>query len=445
MTAVRKAAWLRGLAAMALLALAGALTGAGHLDPRAWLLAWLGVAITAAALTWRVGTGWLAAGLILGGFTMHWTALPWHFDGLSRLFPGGVADTWRYMIPYTLAWTLPQRGPILLAWLVGRRWRLPLWVTIPVGWWAGEALWDATVGLSHDAWLYSQWQVAPVLRAAGHLGWDAALLLAMAIAVAAGEAAARRTSRPAVVAALGVLALLALPPLPPGDPKAFDGVGAVQMTAFERPPRAAPAGVTLLLWPELARNRVPRLAEGPGRGKRVELPFAGDGVTHLLGGRTRMAAGLHNAIVAAGPDGRVIHTRAKTRLFPLTERPLAGLTLPSIVPYVPGTASPLMPVAGRRLTGLVCMEELDRGLVAWGRREGADLVVLSSNDWIMGDSELGHRQVVATAVFRAVEARAPLVRSSIFGLAAFVSADGRLLRVGRLGQEGVLTMRDSMP
>jgi hypothetical protein len=434
-----------GPVTLAFLMLSGVVTGLAHLDGRLWLLGWVGVAIMALGARPQASAVWVGASLLLSGAAAHWCAHPWHLDGLGRYLPGGPAEVGWWLVPFTLAWTLPQRLPLWLGWWLARRWKLPVWAWLPPSWWLGEAVWDQGVGLSHDAWLYAQWQVTPVLRAVGHLGWDLTLLVSLAVAAVFGEAVARRAWRPAAVGALAVCGLASLPTLPPGDLQVLDGVGAVHLADYAHPLRTAPNGLSAIVWPEVAGGRRPRLAEGPGRGTRIAPPLTGTGAHHLVGLVTRSEAGLHNAVVAQAPDGTVRHTRVKTRLFPLQERPFAGLTLAGAEPSVPGTGSPVVPLGDRRATALICVEALDRGLVARGRREGASLVTISSNDWGLGASPVAHQQVLAAAVFRAVEAGTPLVRSAIHGQAAFIGADGRVLALSEPGKTGVLTAAGLMP
>lgn len=421
-----------------LVLLGGALAGAAHLTGALWALGWVGIALVAAGLTMRAPVLASAAALLLGGFAGHWLAHPWHFHGLDRYLPGGEETVWAWVVPFTLAWTLPQKLPVLAAWLAGRRFQAPAWVYVPAGWWAGEALWDATVGLSHDAWLYSQYQFPGALKLVAHLGWTPALLLSLAAASALGEALVNRSRLALGVAGFGCALLLLTPSLPAGRPDAFAGIGAVHLASYFKLPQQAPPGVTTLVWPEVTDSRRPRLAEGPGHGKRIAPP-APTQTAHLVGRLTRTTEGLHNAFISLAPDGTVVANRAKVRLFPLTERPLYGVFW-GVEPLVAGQASPVVAAGAHRVGGLICLEELDRAVALRARRDGASMLAIIANDSDMGRSAVASEQMIAIAVLRAVETGLPVVRASLNGPSAFVSADGRVLATAAPGTDGVLTV-----
>lgn len=442
-----------GPAALALALVGGGLQALAFLVPALWWAAWLGIACLAAAASVPARARWLALGLLAAQLISFWGGFPWHVEAEGRYMPGGPGWAWAWVVPISLVWPLPERLPLVLAFLLGRRLGLPAWAWLPAGWWLGEAWWDAFGGVSYDAWLYGQWQAPVVLRSVGNWGWDATLLACLAASAAAGEAIAlgakglaARAWRPGLVALAACAFLAAAPPLDPGRPDLLADVGVVHLHDYATQPKAPPPGVRLLIWPEGVTARTPRLAEGPARGEQLwPLMKAAPTTFHAYGAPVRNRQGRFNGLVAVDPAGRAVAMRAKSRLFPLLERPSLGLKLPQSRPYQPGTASPVMQVAGKRFTALLCLEELDRALVARGAREGSELIVVSANDYILGADPMAHRQLLATAVFRAVEAHTPLVRASIYGSAAFIGADGRILAEAPLGGAGVLTLAGEHP
>lgn len=425
----------RGLLAALGLIGAGAVIGAGHLQPGWAVLAWAGLAMMGMVLARDASPAWVAAGLLLGGLAEQYVGHPWHVGFLHDYVPGGMAVAVPASVLIHLGMVLPQRLPLLVGWLLGRRFRWPVVGWLPIAWVVGEALNDALSGISHEAWLYSQWQVEPVLRAVGHMGWVPALLLCLVIAVAAGEALARRAGRLAAVAVVGLAVLALLPPLPRADARAFAGVGVVHMGDPAIRPTAVPPGIDLLIWPEAMLRRPMRVSERKPSG-RVAPPLAG--VSHLIGAHTRGEQGLQNSLLMVGPDGTVSAMRAKRRLFAMTERPVFGQSL-GPWQYAPGTAPPVVSAAGRRVLGLICVEASDRGLVAEGVRSGADLMAICADERALHGARAGGDQMLAVAVLRAVEFRLPVVRAAIEGPSALIGPDGRVLAATAQGRHGILT------
>jgi apolipoprotein N-acyltransferase len=416
---------------------ASALIGAGHLQPGWAVMTWVGLAVMGMLLTCEAPRTWVIAGLLLGGLAEQYVGHPWHVTFLDDYVPGGMAVAVPLSVLIHVGMVLPQRLPLVAGWLLGRRFRWPVVAWFPIAWVIGEALNDAFSGISHEAWLYSQWQVEPVLRAVGHLGWVPALLLCLAIAVAGGESLARRAGRLALVPLLGIVVLALLPPLPKADVRAFEGVGVVHMGDPAIRPTAAPPGIDLLIWPEAMLRRPMRVSERKPAG-RVAPPLAG--VSHLIGAHTRSEEGLQNSLLTLGPDGTVSAMRAKRRLFAMTERPVFGLAI-GPWQYAPGTAPPVVSAGNRRVLGLICVEASDRGLVAEGVRAGADLMAICADERALHGAHSGGDQMLAVAVMRAVEFRLPVVRAAIEGPAALIGPDGRVLAVTAQGRHGILTAR----
>jgi apolipoprotein N-acyltransferase len=441
------ASWRTNRRWVGVFALAGLAMGLGHW-PGLAPLTWLAVALYAWALRRPISARWLVAGLMAGALVRWLVGHPWHLSAGALYLPGGQLGAWLGALPISAAWVAPGVACLAVGALAARRWRLPVWLWLPAAWWLGDSAQDALWGLSYDTWMYAQWQVEPMLRAIGHLGWTPAMLLAVGTLAAFAEAVATRGRMAIAVAAFGAIAWLVMPPLPTSPAtgaSAFAGLGAVYMADQERPPRSAPPGVDLLLWPELAGRHSAQAREGAQAGAFVELPFRTAGVQHLYGLETRSAGGRQNSMVAASPTGEVLDVRAKTRLFPLTEQALGGLRMPGRATYRPGTAAPVVTVGGHRFGVLICLEALDRSLARQARAAGATMLVIPSCDKVLANDRLAMDQLMGAAVMRAVETGLPVVRAGMFGPSAFITAQGQILARSAPGADGVLTVGADHP
>lgn len=419
--------------------LAGAVClGAMAIRDPAWAVAgWLAVALLAWGMARWSASAAGVAGLVLGGCFAVWLALPWAtgaFDVAGGPGWGSVAA-----VPATLVWAGLSRAPIALAWIfLGRR--IPVWLWLPPAWILGEAWLESAVHLMIDAWLYGQWQVEPVLRALAAFGWWPTLAACLMLASALGAVAAGSRRALAPVALLFV-AGLGLPALPAPPPDALEAVGAVHMAALGQAPRRASEGLTLLVWPEQVAAGQPRLSEGTASaGRPFGAPLMRPGLHHLIGAAVKTPGGPMNAIAALAPDGRVQAVRGKRMLFPLVERPFLGMMAPNRTPYAPGSAPARIAVGTRRVGALVCLESFDRGLFTQAREQGAQLIALSTNDELLGNHPIGHRQMLGMTVLRAVECGLPIARASLYGRASLVGADGKVLAWSAPGETGVLKL-----
>lgn len=195
--------------------------------------------------------------------------------------------------------------------------------------------------------------------------------------------------------------------------------------------RAIATGPDLVVFPESFLPAYLLSADGLFE-RFADLARAGN-ARLLFGTGTYRDGGIFNTTVLVGADGRVIDTYDMVRPVPFGEyvpgrrildaiglgawaRALLPLDLSRGVAYDPldriGTPicfESTFPTASRRLT-----------------RAGATLLVTVTNDaWFAGSSEL--RAHFATAVFRAVENRRPVVQAANGGISGFVDARGRIL------------------
>jgi apolipoprotein N-acyltransferase len=430
--------WAQG----AFLAFAIALGALAVREPDLAIAGWISVAMAAWGMArWRA-SGWGLVGLVLGGAIGVWVAMPWAPS--CYLAAGGPGWAWVAAAPTTAAWALLSRAPVAAAWrLLGAR--LPVWLWLPPAWLLGERCLEGAAGLQNDAWLYGQWQVEPVLRTLALVGWGPTLMACLLLASAVGAASAG--SRAAIaVACAALVGFAALPARPTPDSSVLARVGAVHMTALEQRPRRAPEGLDLLVWPEEVATRRPRLPEGavPAE-KYVRAPAMRPGMRHLLGAHVRVPSGMAmNAILAIEPNGRVRAMRGKRALFPLVERPFLGLLAPGREAMEAGTAPATFDLGGTRVGALVCLEGFDRALAAEVRAAGARLIAISANDALLGGSAIGHRQMLGVTVLRAVESRLPIARSTMYGRASLVAADGRVLAWSAPDETGVLRLTEGI-
>lgn len=435
---VRPAQWRSLLA----IALGQALMGASRWSGSLWALAWIGVATLAVGLEIPCSVGGLVS-LYLGCVVGLCVAFPWHLATVS-LYVASPAGAFAGTAALTAIWATMRTLPIALVWIVAtcsrsRSWRIPAWLWLPPAFLAGEALWNAAGGLSYDSWLYSQFRNPLVLRAVGDLGWTPAGLACLAIASLLGLGLARRSWLEGVAGVLGIAALASLSPLPAGNLEPIADVGAVHLASFFHPPRSAPPGIDLLIWPEGATSWRPRLSEGQPRGLRLAPPFASSRVYHVVGALTRCPRGRQDSLLALAPDGTVLQMRAKRRLCPAGEAPFLGYSLPQSAHLVRGKLAPVLTVLSRRIGALICSEEWDVGLALEVARDRCEFLAISADDRPL-PTALARRQILATAVLDAVMTHLPVVRASIWGLAAIVAPDGRILARSRYGTDGILTL-----
>ena len=162
------------------------------------------------------------------------------------------------------------------------------------------------------------------------------------------------------------------------------------------------------------------------------------GPGYLLVGSPRVEGAtrprLYNSAVLFGPERRIRGSHDKQRLLPFAEYwpwPLDGLDLPGVVTTAGGR--PQVLVAGDvRLGAMICYEVVFSELAHALARDGAEILVNLSNDAWFGTTG-AIEQHFAAAVFRAIETRRPLLRSTNTGITAAIDAAGRV--VARLPPE----------
>jgi apolipoprotein N-acyltransferase len=421
------------------LVLAGIGLGLSHRSPDLAALAWIALALLAVGLARTVSKAPVLVATGMAAVCDLWIAHPWQLGSAAAYSGGSGWVTLAIVVGFTAVHVLAKWTPVLLGWWWWRHRPATLW--LPAVWIAGEALRDRLTLLGYNDWLYTQWQSEAVLRTLGLIGWMPTAWLCLTAAVALGEAWDRRSWRLAAVAAVAGGILHLAPPLPQAPPSLLHAVGAVHMTGYYHPPQGAPPGIKLVVWPEQVTNQQPWLPEGPGHGKRIDTPFRAPGVSHLYGLITRSALGKQNAVLLVDPVGTIVASRAKVRLFPLTERPVWGVRLPAPVPLIhPGELPAVLPTPLGPVLSLVCLEGLARDYIAAEVRHGARLVAVCANDRVLTGSPTAMVQFTAVTAMCAAENGVPVFRSSLFGRAVIADADGTILAISPPGTDGVLTV-----
>jgi apolipoprotein N-acyltransferase len=149
-----------------------------------------------------------------------------------------------------------------------------------------------------------------------------------------------------------------------------------------------------------------------------------------------------NTALLINPEGRVIDQYLKVRLVPFAEYlPYQDIiSWPDFITpkhrnnfHLAGPSQNLLTVDKIKIGNLICWEiifpELTRNLV----KKGADVIINISNEAWFGRSHASY-QLMALAVFRAVENRINLVRANNTGVSGFIDPFGRI--TGRIEKDG---------
>ncbi len=182
----------------------------------------------------------------------------------------------------------------------------------------------------------------------------------------------------------------------------------------------------LVLWPESATT-----VTGPD--PQVDQLVANFGVPALIGAIYELPdRHLQNSVIAWDPHTGAGQRYAKQQLVPFGEyvpaRKLAELVTPFLdsetVDMVPGDgANQTMAVAGTKVGVFVCYEAAFDYPARDAVRDGAELLVVPTNNAWYGESEMSVQQL-AMSRLRAVEHGRSVVVSAVSGVSAIVAPDG---------------------
>jgi apolipoprotein N-acyltransferase len=185
----------------------------------------------------------------------------------------------------------------------------------------------------------------------------------------------------------------------------------------------------LIVFPESALENDPE-ADPLLRQQLVDIAREHD-ATVLVNARHQAADGnLYNANLAYGPDGELQGVYAKQHLVPFGEYvplrdQLSFIKELEQVPYdfEPGDRRRLFEAGGRRFGTVICFESAFGPLVRDFVKDGAEAIVVSTNNRSYRRSALSE-QHVAFSQMRAAETGRPVLHAAISGITAVVDADG---------------------
>jgi len=193
----------------------------------------------------------------------------------------------------------------------------------------------------------------------------------------------------------------------------------------------------LVVFPESALERDPERSPAL-RHRLVALAERLD-ATVVVNARTAApAGGLYNANLVYDPDGSLQGEYAKRHLVPFGEHvPFRGVLehLPVIgeaveqvsYDFTAGDRQRAFRAGGHRFETLICFESAFATMTRDAARDGAELIVVTTNNRSYRRSGLS-AQHVALSQMRAAETGRPVLHAAISGITAVVDADGRVLQ-----------------
>lgn len=411
--------------------------------PLLWV--WLDDAPGAAALHGFV------AGVAYYGVLVSWS---WYFGAVAIVPFVSVLACSFAAIGAATAWL--RRAGLASAWTTAA-----VWVSaeaLLARWPLGGFSWGE-VGVSfHDL------EVARALASVGGVP----LVGFLAVAGQAGASARLRGgSRPSAVSRVSALLLVAglaaaLALRPTTDPTGELRVALVQgndlnrdLTPAEVAERYLPrshfelaegleAPLDLVVFPESSMDADPRRdayleAELRAAAERLDAWVLANATADAPDGRAL------NLNVLYAPDGRLVGTYAKRHLVPFGEYiPFRSALdwIPALdqVPrdYAPGTRAGLFNVGGHRVATVICFESAFAADVRPLVREGAEVVVVTTNNRSYRRSG-NSAQHLALSQMRAAETGRPVLHASISGITAVIDADGTLRHTTDLFDRTVVT------
>lgn len=404
-----------------LLALRGATGPAGAVTGLAFGLSYFGI-----LLLWIAEAGWIAWGALLVLQVVFAVAFGWLGAWLAR---GGVAGR-------------VVGAPLLFAALEIARAHVPL----------GGFAWGSLGASQHGGG-----PLLPLARAGGM--WSITLALVVINALLAESITSSKRSRRSV--AFVVAAAIAVAPafLPLGAAIAagrldvavvqgnvpedhFSGIARGRVgpedqvilrnhVALTETLVAAPPD--LVVWPENALDRDP--FTNPDVGQEVARILSRVGRPALVGAILDAPDGrFSNSNVLFSGDGTTVLDRYdKIHLVPFGEYVPWAWTRRLVrdldrVPTdgVPGTAAHVLRTGSVRIGAVVCFESSYPDLVRRFVRNGAEVIVVTTNNATFGRSALA-RQHLAQSQMRAVETGRSVVHAAISGISAIIGPDGGVL------------------
>jgi apolipoprotein N-acyltransferase len=223
-------------------------------------------------------------------------------------------------------------------------------------------------------------------------------------------------------------------------------------TRLSRPAVEGIARADLLVWPE---SSMPGPVLNDELSHKFVMDFSASAKTDLLLGTIDLdETGVYNAAMLVPEGGAHIQVYRKVHLVPFGEYVPGRHTIPLLARIV-GDQVPDDFAFGKehtvftltndkaRVAPLICFEDTVADLTRQFVLAGANLLVNVTNDgWFLHSA--GSRQHVASAVFRCVETRLPMVRAANTGVTCFINEFGKVTQVladenGSTFTQGTLT------
>ena len=190
----------------------------------------------------------------------------------------------------------------------------------------------------------------------------------------------------------------------------------------------------LIIWPETSFPGY--LGEHDDFFDQLRGFVAQGGIPLLLGSVVKEGDKYYNSAILISGKGEIEERHDKLHLVPFGEYIPFRRFFPFLSQIVPiadfsnGSKFNLFPVPanpGRHLAVLICFEDSVGYLSRTFVREGAQLLVNLTNDAWFGDTKAAFMHL-QTSVFRSVENRRELIRSTNTGVSCFIDAKGRIKR-----------------
>jgi len=220
------------------------------------------------------------------------------------------------------------------------------------------------------------------------------------------------------------------------DPWGFNTVDETKDIVLQYANDASTYGATLIVLPETVFPI--NFYEGSSISNFSRALAYSCDATVVVGTFTEGDEGDKNSLVFISPDGEVNETvYSKRRLVPFGEfvpfRSLVDAVMPQLSDLLmlnsdleASAVSGVADTEAGKIGGLICFDSIYESLTLESVRDGAELIVLSTNDsWFTGSRALGMH--ASQARLRAVETGRYLVRSASTGISMIISPDGRVL------------------
>ncbi|MDO5661962.1 MAG: apolipoprotein N-acyltransferase [Brachybacterium sp.] len=201
----------------------------------------------------------------------------------------------------------------------------------------------------------------------------------------------------------------------------------------------------LIVWPEDSAGNDPRIDQARGDALTDVTRRAGAPV--LVGTQTLTDEGRHryNMSLLWDAEGGVTDEYAKRHPVPFGEyipaRDVFRMVTDKVdmvsIDMLPGDEVGVMPIAGHDVGVLICFEIAYENLVRDTVTEGAEVIVVQSNNALFGDSNEAIQQLAEARVLSVISGRS-IVHVSTVGHSAIVTPDGRTLDFVDHWEQGVV-------